>query len=89
MADFDNHCDEGGKMDRKQATRGPRYLPPIGTRLVGHFKGQRYEAVIIEVKDFPEKKGIHLNKKIYRSMTAAATAISKQSVNGWRFWKIQ
>ena len=64
-----------------------RELPPTGTVLNGKFKGTPYKAKI--VKDQSQKSGraIKYDGKLYPSMTAAAKAITKQSVNGWRFWR--
>lgn len=74
-------------MTRKPATRMERHLPPVGTSLVAEFKGKRYNAVIVEARDFPEEKAVKFDNILYRSMTAAARAVTKQSTNGWRFWK--
>lgn len=71
----------------KPAVRTERHLPAIGTRLMADFKGKRYEAVVVEAPEFPEKRGVKYNKIMYRSMTAAARAATGNSVNGWRFWK--
>ncbi len=64
-----------------------RELPPIGTMLHCKFKGKKYNAVIVSDEKKTFKKLIRFNGKNYSSMTAAAKAITKASVNGWRYWK--
>ena len=64
-----------------------RELPAIGTKLVGKFKGTSYKAKIVGDKTAPTGKAIEYAGAKYRTMTSAAKAIAKQSVNGWRFWK--
>jgi len=64
-----------------------RELPPVGTILKGKFKGKPYTARVVKDKTNPEGKSIKFDDKLYTSMSAAARAITKQSVNGWRFWK--
>lgn len=75
-------------MSEKPARGIRRPLPPVGTSLLGKFKGKRYDAVIVEARDFPEKKAVKFDNILYRSMTAAAVAAVKYSTNGWWFWKI-
>ena len=65
-----------------------RVLPPVGTALIGKFKGTAYKAKIIKDKNNSSGRAIKYNGNIYQSMTAAAKAITKQSTNGWRFWKL-
>jgi hypothetical protein len=64
-----------------------RELPKVGTILNGKFKGKEYKAKIVKDNNFPEGRGIRFKNKTYKSMTGAAIAITKQSTNGWRFWK--
>lgn len=64
-----------------------RALPPVGTKLHGKFKGIPYDATIVQDDKMRSKKAIKFNGKNYASMTYAAMAITKQAVNGWRFWK--
>jgi len=47
-----------------------------------------YQAKIVKSHDFREGKAVSLHGELYGSMTAAAKAVTKQSINGWRFWKI-
>ena len=64
-----------------------RELPKVGTVLNGKFKGKEYKATIVQGKNLPNGKGIRYKNKTYTTMSAAAKAITKNSVNGWRFWK--
>jgi hypothetical protein len=71
----------------KSKQRFDRRLPPIGTSLKGKFMGREYSAEIVEAPNLKEWRGISYEGKIFSTMTAAAKAITKQSVNGWRFWR--
>jgi len=64
-----------------------RKLPPVGTSLKGKFMGREYYAEVVEAPHLKEGRGILYQGKIFSSMTAAAKEITKQSVNGWRFWR--
>jgi len=64
-----------------------RELPPVGTALMAKFKGTAYKAKIVKDKNNASGRAIKYDGNIYQSMTAAAKAITKQSTNGWRFWK--
>ena len=72
------------KRHRKKIARE---LPPAGTTLQGRFKGQTYTATIVETEGLPTPRGVSFGDNIYPSLSAAAKAITKQSVNGWRFWQ--
>jgi len=74
-----------GKRPRKKIER---HLPAIGTILVAHYKGNQYTAKIVENPDFPEKIAVNFNEVRYKSMTAAAIAVTGCSTNGWSFWKV-
>jgi len=76
-------------MQKKPRIKIERHLPPIGTTLIANYKKQQYEAKIIEKADFPEHKAISFENSLYTTMTAAAVAVTKHSVNGWDFWKIK
>lgn len=67
--------------------RSKRILPPIGTKLKGKFMGRKYSAEVVEAPHLKEGRGISYQGKIFSTMTAAAKEITKQSVNGWRFWR--
>lgn len=66
-----------------------RELPPVGTKLIGKFKGVPYNGKIVSDKTRSTGKAVDYSGVKYRSMTAAAMAITKQATNGWRFWKIK
>ena len=71
----------------KKRTRIKRELPPIGTVLKGKFRGIPYTAKIVKDGNMTTGKAVRYNNNNHPSMTAAAKVITKQSVNGWRFWK--
>jgi hypothetical protein len=64
-----------------------RELPPVGTVLNGKFKGTPYKAKIVKDKNSKSGRAVKYDGNTYQSMTAAAIVITKQSTNGWRFWK--
>lgn len=72
---------------RRSPRRFERKLPPAGTVLIGRFRGEQVTAMIVEAPQFPEGKGVKLGDKLYKSLSGAARAVTKQSTNGWRFWK--
>ena len=74
-------------MEKRKTKKIKRELPAVGTVLKGKFKGKHYEARIVKDGSKESGKAIEYAGKLYPSMTAAATVITKQSVNGWRFWK--
>lgn len=71
----------------KKKQRHDRHLPPVGTKLTGKFLGQEYSAEVIAAPDLKEGRGVSYRGKVFITMTAAAKEITKQSVNGWRFWR--
>jgi hypothetical protein len=72
---------------KKKRKKIKRELPPVGSNLKGKFKGQSYSAKIVKDVTSSNGRAIRYDGKRYSSMTAAAKVITKQSVNGWRFWK--
>ena len=64
-----------------------RELPDIGTELTGKYLGKQYKAKVVKAKNFSDQKAIKFKTDLYPSMTAAAQAISRSAVNGWRFWR--
>lgn len=54
---------------------------PVGLQLRKEFKGQLFTAIVV-------KNGILVDGlETYDSPSAAAIAVAKVSVNGWRFWQ--
>ena len=78
----------------KQATKKAgqkaqaRELPPVGTELVGRYRGQEVSARIVKDDDRGGASAVECRGKRYRSLSAAARAITGNSVNGWRFWQV-
>ena len=62
-------------------------LPPAGTVLQGKFKGETYTAIIVEAEGLSTGRRIRLGDDLYRSLSAAAKAITGHPINGWRFWR--
>ena len=73
--------------ERKKRKKIKRELPPAGTMLKGRFKGIGYKARIVKDKNSSQGRAVKYDGDLFPSMTAAAKAITKQSVNGWRFWR--
>ena len=66
-----------------------RHLPPIGTNLVAQYKKKQYQAKIVAEPAFREGKAVRFDDVLYKSLTSAAQAVTKNSRNGWLFWKIK
>jgi hypothetical protein len=75
-------------MNKRQRRRIERHLPSVGTILEGQYHKKRYNAKIVESPNFPDGRAVSSDNILYRSMTAAAKAVTKQSTNGWLFWRI-
>jgi hypothetical protein len=55
-------------------------FPALGTTLTGRFKGQTYSATIVEAKELPASREVEHASKRYRSLGAAAKAITGLSL---------
>jgi hypothetical protein len=69
-------------------TKIERKPPSVGTVLEGHRNNKKYSATIVSAPDFPDRKAVKIGNVLYKSMSAAEKALTKQSTNGWVFWKI-
>ena len=76
---------EGRKASRQ---RPARELPPAGTELVGRYHGEEISARVVADDDRGGVLAVEYRGTRYRSLSAAAHAITGNSVNGWRFWRI-
>jgi len=78
------------KRERKGAGQKPsaRELLPVGTELVGRYRGQEVSARIVADEEAGGAPAVECRGSRYRSLSAAARAITGNSVNGWRFWQI-
>ena len=77
------------EQSRKPARRAQaRELPPVGTELVGRYRGQEVSARVVASDDHDGASAVECRGKRYRSLSAAARAITGNSVNGWRFWQV-
>ena len=77
------------KRAAKKAGQKPhaRELPPVGTELVGRYRGQEVSARIVTDDDRAGAPAVECRGTRYRSLGAAARAVTGNSVNGWRFWQ--
>ena len=77
------------KRAAKTAGQKPqaRELPPVGTELVGRYRGQELSARIVTDDDRAGAPAVECRGTRYRSLSAAARAVTGNSVNGWRFWQ--
>jgi len=76
-------------QDQKAShVRPTRELPPAGTRLSGRYRGQEFIAEVVTAEGGEGARVLEFQGARYASLSAAAKAISGNSVNGWRFWKV-
>ena len=64
----------------------PRDSLRPGLRLMTHYHGDRCDAEIVEGSD--GKLLVRVAGLEYRSLTAAAQAITGSATNGWTFWRL-
>ena len=77
------------RQDQKASQARPaRELPPTGTRLSGRYRGQEFIAEVVTAEGGEGTRVLEFQGARYASLSAAAKAISGNSVNGWRFWKV-
>jgi len=77
------------RQDQKASQARPvRDLPPAGTRLSGRYRGQEFIAEVVTAEGDEGARVLEFQGARYASLSAAAKAISGNSVNGWRFWKV-
>ena len=62
-----------------------RPLPMAGSKFVREWKSTIYELYVSEVGGVLQYK---VDGKLFNSPTGAAKYVTKQEVNGWKFWKI-
>jgi hypothetical protein len=73
---------DGRPVKAATARRNARSVLSVGTRLLREWHGERYEVVV-------EADGYRYGGKVYRSLTAAARAITGSHMSGHRFFGIQ
>jgi hypothetical protein len=73
------------QSEKASRERPVRELPPAGTRLSGRHKGQELFAEVVMAEG--GTRALEFQGARYSSLSAAAKAITGNSVNGWRFWK--
>jgi len=60
-------------------------LPEIGSIIKKVWKGKTYEMTIVNVNGTIHYK---VYSNIFTSPTGAAKFITRQEINGWKFWKL-
>jgi len=65
--------------------RKERPNPRVGTEFSKRFKGKTYKLKVIKADG---KIAYETAGTVFLSPTAAAKSITKNEVNGWRFWSI-
>lgn len=69
-----------------------RDLEP-GTRLIATYKKQRVGAVTVEdgvkLTEVGQGFGVFDLDTVYRSLSAAGSALTGSACNGWRFWSLE
>jgi hypothetical protein len=68
--------------------RPARELPPAGIRLSARYRGQEFIAEVNAADGGEGARMVEFQGSQYASLSAAAKAITSNSVNGWRFWKV-
>jgi hypothetical protein len=77
------------RQEQKASQARPaRELPPTGTQLSGRYRGQEFVAEVVAAEGGEGARALEFQGSQYTSLSAAAKAISGNSVNGWRFWKV-
>jgi len=76
------------KAQKARGERLARELPPVGTRLSGRYRGQEFFAEVVASEGGEGAPAVECQGARYRSLSAAAKAVTGGSVNGWRFWKV-
>lgn len=78
------------KRERKTSARErpARELPSVGTELVGRYRGEEITARVVADEARSGLPAVECRSTRYRSLSAAARAITGNSVNGWRFWRV-
>jgi hypothetical protein len=66
-------------------TEKKRQAPKVGSRFVINYVGKPRTLHVIERNG---KICYEMNRKIYSSPSGAAKALTKGSVNGWKFWNM-
>ena len=77
-----------GKAQKAGHEWARRELPPLGTQLSGRYRGQEFSAEVVKAEGGEGARAVGCQGARYRSLSAAAKAITGNSVNGWRFWKV-
>ena len=76
-------------METTNRVRGGRArpLPPVDTTFTACHKGKRYAATIVVAPEFTSGRGVRAGRRVFASLSAAGTAVTGYTVNGWSFWR--
>jgi hypothetical protein len=61
----------------------------VGTRLVGRHKGKTAVCLVEAGEEGGVVFRLEGESKTYKSLSSAATTITKGAVNGWKFWTVE
>lgn len=81
IAAYDNLAQGKPTSYKPPAKRGKHDGVSVGTKIIRDWRGQRYTALRVET-------GYEYNGNVYASLSALATAITGQKLNGRKFFKI-
>lgn len=76
------------KAQKASRQRPARELPPVGTELVGRYHGEEISALVVADEARSGLPAVECRSTRHRSLSAAARAVTGNSVNGWRFWQV-
>src|SRR5437773_2924156 len=64
----------------------------VGTKLYARYKGQTYRAEVVlnpnATGDRPIAYKVESEDELFKSPSAAGTAITEKACNGWAFWSV-
>lgn len=69
----------------------PKRWPMVGDRLVHRFRRRSGEVVghVLSIDQTSGRISVRVGKKVYGSLSAAATDVMGHEVNGWIFWGLK
>ncbi len=61
----------------------------VGTRLVGRYKGKTTVCLVEASEEGSTSYRLEGKDKTFKSLSSAATEITKGPINGWKFWSLE
>ncbi len=88
QATSSNYPATGDEQYIPEHTRKPLEIPPVGSRIKTFYRGESYEALIVDDPSNSRSDGrsILFNGTVYRTLTAAAHAIAP-GINSGSVWQ--